>query len=306
MKTRFAGRFGATVLASRLWAVAGCNTDNDAAGSRRIRGPSRRRVQRHADGPAQLRNLRPRLPERRMPVGRLRGGGSRRSRVRTALPRGHRRRRDERLLGQSGCDRAVPRGRADRQMRQDRMQEHANGARDRVVDPDHQPGRGPRASTGARRADLQVRDDGCNDKPTVLWSGAGSPGEIALDDASVYFDIPGSEQVNVCSVDGCDAGCRSRFLLMLRPAFLTLSECIRRRRGRRQPLCGGGENSVIVIMSCAIITCSDSVRLLAEAIGKWWDATCSLSGGGRDECLLRVGGVAACRTAGVSCPRTLD
>ena len=134
---RLAAAVAATALASSFWAVAGCNTGT-AAGSpdpapAAVGGCSHTQTDPHNCGTC----------------GHDCGDGAcqsgvcvelapRRSRVRTALPRGHRRRRDERLLGKS----RDARGRADRQMRQDRMQEHANGARDRVVGPDHQPGRG--------------------------------------------------------------------------------------------------------------------------------------------------------------------
>lgn len=46
--------------------------------------------------------------------------------------------------------------------------------------------------------------DGCDGKPEVLWSGAPGPGGIAVDDASVYFDTPDSDQVTLCSIHGCD------------------------------------------------------------------------------------------------------
>jgi hypothetical protein len=48
--------------------------------------------------------------------------------------------------------------------------------------------------------------DGCSDRPTVLWSGDGAAGEIALDDASVYFGLVDAEPVFACSIDGCDGG----------------------------------------------------------------------------------------------------
>jgi hypothetical protein len=57
---------------------------------------------------------------------------------------------------------------------------------------------------GASRQIFKCAIDGCHERPTVVWSGTGQPAGIALDDASVYFDIPGQEQVNVCSIDGCD------------------------------------------------------------------------------------------------------
>jgi hypothetical protein len=48
--------------------------------------------------------------------------------------------------------------------------------------------------------------DGCSDQPTVLWSGGGGAGEIAIDDASVYFGLLDAEPVFACSIDGCDGG----------------------------------------------------------------------------------------------------
>lgn len=47
---------------------------------------------------------------------------------------------------------------------------------------------------------------GCSGEPTVLWSGAAGVAAIALSDAGVYFDMPDSEQVTLCSTTGCDGG----------------------------------------------------------------------------------------------------
>jgi hypothetical protein len=59
---------------------------------------------------------------------------------------------------------------------------------------------------GASGQILKCSIDGCSDRPTVVWSGGGGAGEIALDDASVYFGLLDAEAVFACSIDGCDGG----------------------------------------------------------------------------------------------------
>ncbi len=59
---------------------------------------------------------------------------------------------------------------------------------------------------GASGQILKCSIDGCKDGPTVLWSGEGGVGQVAVEDASLYFEVPDSEQAYVCSTEECDGG----------------------------------------------------------------------------------------------------
>ncbi len=59
---------------------------------------------------------------------------------------------------------------------------------------------------GASGQILRCSIDGCKDGPTVLWSGEGGVGQVAVEDASLYFEVPDSDQAYVCSTEECDGG----------------------------------------------------------------------------------------------------
>jgi hypothetical protein len=120
---------------------------------------------------------------------------------------------------------------------------------------------------GADEQIFKCSTNGCNGRPTVLWSGADGVGELALDDASLYFDMADSDEVIACSVDACDAG----------EALMVYTDASPRPYGTlSNPTAIAVDDDNLyevapsisgVVLSCAIVTCSDSVRLLASGTG---------------------------------------
>ena len=115
---------------------------------------------------------------------------------------------------------------------------------------------------GASGQILKCATSGCNDGPTVVWSGAGSPGEIVLDDGGLYFDLPDSDQVLACPVDGCDAGMTLPIFAdagagfptaFLKPGAIAVDD------GNLYVITAGPESAVA---SCALMACSRSTRIL--------------------------------------------
>jgi hypothetical protein len=48
--------------------------------------------------------------------------------------------------------------------------------------------------------------DGCDGEPAVLWSGDAGVGDLAVDDASLYFNDLDAQEVHECTASGCDGG----------------------------------------------------------------------------------------------------
>jgi len=48
--------------------------------------------------------------------------------------------------------------------------------------------------------------DGCNGEPAVLWSGDAGVGDLAVDDASLYFADFDAQELHECPASGCDGG----------------------------------------------------------------------------------------------------
>jgi hypothetical protein len=109
---------------------------------------------------------------------------------------------------------------------------------------------------------LKCPTSGCNGGPAVVWSGAGSPGEVVLDDGGLYFDLPNSDQVLACPVDGCDAGMTLPIFAdgaagvptaFLRPGAIAVDD------DNFYEITAGPDS---VVASCALSECSHGTRIL--------------------------------------------